>query len=54
MPDTYAAELETILSRYDYTAKTFEPKINLNIKEVGKLCDIKGHCNRDVQKRNEG
>lgn len=35
-------ELETILSRYDYTLpKTFEQKINLNIKEVGKLCDIK-------------
>jgi len=35
-------ELETILSRYDYTLpKTFEQKINFNIKEVGKLCDIK-------------
>ena len=35
-------ELETILSRYDYTLpKTFEQKINVNIKEVGKLCDIK-------------
>lgn len=35
-------ELETILSRYDYTLpKTFEQKINFNIKEVGKLCGIK-------------
>lgn len=35
-------ELETILSRYDYTLpKSFEQKVNENIKTVGQKCGIK-------------
>lgn len=34
-------ELDEILKRYDYTLpKTFEQKVNTNIKKVGKLCKI--------------
>jgi hypothetical protein len=45
-------ELEAILSRYDYTLpKSFEQKINDNIKIVGEKCDIKEPITLESRKR---
>lgn len=45
-------ELEAILSRYDYTLpKSFEQKINDNIKIVGEKCDIKEPITIESRKR---
>lgn len=44
-------ELETILSRYDYTLpKTFEQKINENIKTIGRDCGIKERISTETFK----